>query len=382
MTRCLIQIVAGLPPAIDGVGDYALAIARALRERQAIETLFVVANPGWRGPWVIDRFPVTSAARKHPASLLIAMRQILAGARSGPNTPVLFHCSLYGYAKRALAFWLHRGLVLWKHESPESSLITMFHELAADGPIWTSPFWLRGFQNGLIRRFARESAASLTSNALYRQHLARIAGVEESRIVRLPVLSTVGEPGELPPARTRKRQLVVFGRPPSREAVFSRCLHLLGPVCRTLGVERVLEIGPAARARKHRLPVAVEATGALDAGEVSAILRDSMFGLIASDAGMLSKSSVFAAYCAHGTVPLVAGQDDAGGDAGEADGLHANRQYLRLPLQASIGREEWEAVSHSALTWYRGHGVSAQASRYAGLMDRISEARQSMLCHG
>ncbi len=249
----------------------------------------------------------------------------------------------------------------------------MFHELVAGGPSWTSPFWLRGIQSGLIRRFAGGSAANLTSNAGYRQQLARIAGIAESRIVKLPVLSTVGEPDELPPARTRKRQLVVFGRPNSRDLAFSRWLPQLEQTCRCLGVERVLEVGPGASRREHGLPLAVEATGALAPAEVSAILRESLFGFIALDAGILSKSSVFAAYCAHGIVPLVAGRD-----GGEADGLYANRQYLSTPLEAGIGGEQLEAVSRSAHTWYRGHGVTAQDSHYAGILNRISETRRAL----
>lgn len=366
MKSSLVQIVAGLPPAIDGVGDYALAIARALRDRHAIHTLFVVANPTWRGPGIVDGFPVALVVRKRPVALLLAMQEILAGARARPTTPVLFHCSMYGFAKRALAFWLQRGFAQWKRESPASPLITMFHELVADGPIWTSPFWLHGIQCGLIRRFARESSVSLTSNARYRQHLAQIAGIEESRIVKLPVLSTVGEPGELVPPRARKRQLVIFGRPHTRDSVFSRCVPLLEAICKALDIERVLEVGPAAGAREHQLPVAIEATGALAAGEVSAILRDSLCGFIASDASVLSKSSVFAAYCAHGTVPIVAGRDE-----GEADGLYANQHYLRTPLRATVGRDQLEAVSQSAHAWYREHSVTAQASQYAGIMDAM-----------
>jgi len=247
----------------------------------------------------------------------------------------------------------------------------MFHELVAGGPIWTSPFWLHGIQSRLIRRFARESVASLTSNARYRQHLARIAGIDERRIVKLPVLSTVGEPVELPPARIRKRQLVVFGRRNSRDLVFSRCLPLLEQVCRSLGIERVLEVGPDASRREHGLQAAVEATGALAPAEVSAILRESLFGFIALDAGILAKSSVFAAYCAHGIVPVVAGRD-----GGEADGLYANQQYLSTPLEAGIAAEQLEAVSQSAHTWYRGHAVAAQAAQYAGIVDQISESRR------
>lgn len=361
--RQLIQIVAGLPPAFDGVGDYALAIARALRDRQEIKSLFVVANPGWHGPSTVEGFPAIRVARKDPVSLLLALQGIHADAGAEPTTPVLFHCSMYGYATRALAFWVQRGLSKWKHETPDSPLITMFHELVADGPIWGSAFWLRGIQVGLIRRFARASVASLTSNARYRLNLARIAGIEESRIVRLPVLSTIGEPRELHPVRKRKRQLVIFGKPQSRDLTFSRCLPALDSACRTLGIERVLEVGPDPSKREQRLPVAVEATGALSAGEASALLRDSQFGFIASDASILCKSTVFAAYCAHGMVPVVAGRDD-----GEGDELYANRHYLSSQLQGGLGDDDLEAVSQAAQNWYRGHGLAAQASQYASIL--------------
>ncbi len=371
--RQFVQIVAGLPPAIDGVGDYALTIARALRERHEIETLFVVANPRWQGPSALEGFPVTEVARKDSTALRLALKGSLAGARAGAATPVLLHCSLYGYARRALAFWLQRGLAQWQRDAPESPLITMFHELAADGPIWTSAFWLRGIQCGLIRRIARASAASLTSNARYRRQLAQIAGIEEPRILKLPVLSTVGEPDELPPARTRKPQMVVFGRPFARNLAFSRGLAALAGALRAFGIERILEVGPDPRVRAHGLAARVEATGALAAEDVSAILRDSRFGFIALDAGMLSKSSVFAAYCAHGTVPIVAAAAGRGG--GVADGLYAGRQYLGTPLPSSLSVDGLEAVSQSARAWYRGHGGSAQASQYAGILDQVSETQ-------
>ncbi len=370
--RAIVQIVPALPPAIDGVGDYALAIARALREMQEIESLFVVANPRSQTLGVIEGFPVAQVAREDPASLVSALRGIQTGGRAESTIPVLFHCSLYGYARRALAFWLQKGLVQWKQQAPESPLITMFHELVADGPIWTSAFWLHGVQRGLIRRFARASAASLTSNARCRQLLAEIAAIEESQIAKLAVLSNVGEPGDLPPALTRRRQLVVFGKPHSRDLAFSRGLPSLQSICEAFGIERILEVGPDPSRRAHGLPAAVEATGALPAGAVSALLRESRFGFIVSDASLLAKSSVFAAYCAHGTVPIVAGRDD-----GEADGLYANQQYLSAPLATGHGGHHLEAVSQSAQAWYRGHGVTAQAAAYAGLLDRMSETHRA-----
>lgn len=45
----IIQIVPQLPPAINGLGDYALNLARQLRQDFAIETHFVVGDHSWTG---------------------------------------------------------------------------------------------------------------------------------------------------------------------------------------------------------------------------------------------------------------------------------------------------------------------------------------------
>ena len=47
--RQIIQIVPKLPPAIDGLGDYALNIARQLYKDFGVKTHFVVGDPAWVG---------------------------------------------------------------------------------------------------------------------------------------------------------------------------------------------------------------------------------------------------------------------------------------------------------------------------------------------
>ncbi|MHC5830485.1 MAG: glycosyltransferase family 1 protein, partial [Nostoc sp.] len=53
------SIVPRLPPAIDGVGDYALNLARQLRKDFNIQTHFIVGNPTWTGAAEIEGFPVS-----------------------------------------------------------------------------------------------------------------------------------------------------------------------------------------------------------------------------------------------------------------------------------------------------------------------------------
>ena len=46
----MIQIVPALPPSTNGLGDYALEVAGAMRSEFGLDTGFVVGNPEWQGP--------------------------------------------------------------------------------------------------------------------------------------------------------------------------------------------------------------------------------------------------------------------------------------------------------------------------------------------
>jgi hypothetical protein len=236
--RSLIQIVTGLPPSIDGVGDYALVLARELRATQEVTTIFLVANPDWRGPSEIDGFQVFSLAGRSPEALQSAL------CRAGVPTPILFHCVLYGYAPRGLAFWVVAGLRAWRAEYPHGVIVTMFHELTADGPPWSSAFWLRRLQCSQIRHLFQLSTVRVTSNSYYANLLAELTGCDLGSLKILPVLSTVGEPSWSTLPASRKKQLVIFGKPFSRNLAFTHSGLTLSSICQTLEIERILEIGP------------------------------------------------------------------------------------------------------------------------------------------
>jgi len=375
MARRLVQIVAGLPPKIDGVGDYALTVARAMRAQHGIDSLFVVADPAWQGPETVDGFHAITVEKRSPGSLVSAIERVLYVAGSTAKTPVLLHCSLYGYAQRALAFWLINGILRWKRKEPETAFLTMFHELAAWGPIWSSPFWLYRIQRGLIKTLANESNAHLTTNARYLRVLGRIADLDEKTIVRLPALSTVGELSCPPPAGVRKRQLVVFGQRPSRDAVFSKCRILVQTLCRALQIERIIEIGPPRGDREDGLLVPLQRLGILESSDVSRVLQESLCGLLALDADYLAKSSVFAAYCAHGVLPIVAGSSPE-----ETDGLKANEQYWHPASTAfTITPEKCASTAQSAHLWYQGHTAAIQAGCYAAIIAGMPGERRDLV---
>ncbi|HEY9614838.1 MAG TPA: glycosyltransferase family 1 protein, partial [Allocoleopsis sp.] len=101
----IIQIVPTLPPAIDGLGDYALNLARQLRQGFAQETHFVVGNPAWEGERTIEGFPITVLPKRSGAAVLSSLLKVC----SSP-APVLLHYVGYGYAKRGCPLWLVDGL--------------------------------------------------------------------------------------------------------------------------------------------------------------------------------------------------------------------------------------------------------------------------------
>src|SRR5687767_6719708 len=133
----LIAIVPRLPPVIDGVGDYALSVARELRERSGIDTHFIVGDPSWIGKEIVEHFPVSKLTNRTESQL----RAILTQEQSNK---VLLHYGGYGYAQRGCPDWLVAALTKWRTEREGHKLITLFHELYASGPPWTSSFWLSG----------------------------------------------------------------------------------------------------------------------------------------------------------------------------------------------------------------------------------------------
>jgi hypothetical protein len=89
----IFQIVPQLPPAIDGVGDYALNLASQLRCDHALETEFMVCDPTWQGESEIEGFPVHKLNSRSSTDLIAQLNQLQA-------TTVLLHYVGYGYAKR------------------------------------------------------------------------------------------------------------------------------------------------------------------------------------------------------------------------------------------------------------------------------------------
>lgn len=348
----LTSIVPRLPPVTDGVGDYALSLARELRERFGINTRFIVGDPSWLEEGSVENFPVSKLTNRIESRLQATLTQ-------QQSDTVLLHYGGYAYAQRGCPDWLVEAITNWRTEGVGRTLITLFHELYASGPPWTSSFWLSRRQRHLTQQLAGSSDSCLTSLALYSEMIEKMGGQAES----LPVFSSIGEPDQSPKQLcSRRRRLIVFGTPGRRLQVYKRSAENLNRRCRELGIEEIWDIGGELDfepARFVDLPVVV--CGRMPAREVCDIFLDSIAGVIDYPAALLGKSSIFAAYCAHRMIPLVAVHHEAT----PADGLVAGVHYTVLQDGEGLSLSFAQALADSAFDWYQGHGLAAHATRLA-----------------
>jgi hypothetical protein len=357
----LIAIVPRIPPVVDGVGDYALSLARLLRENAELTTQFVVTDSDWTGTDQAEGFEVRRLSSHSTEELLNLLER-----DSSANARVLLHYEGYGYATRGCPVWLVNALGRWCNESSERSLVTIFHELYASGPPWTSSFWLSSFQKNIVARLARLTDHSVTSLAFYAEKIRQF-GLHDRGCVRvLPIVSNVGEPAHTPSFADRARRLVIFGTRGRRIQVYNRSVANLNRICRALGIEEVLDVGlPIEQDISKGVNVPVVVCGEVSGDEVSKLLLTSVAGVLDYPATLLAKSGIFAAYCSHRVIPVVATY----GDASPADGLEANLHYWLSDVRSEqLSLAQGQAVADRALDWYQRHNLSTHAKLLAACL--------------
>jgi hypothetical protein len=336
----IVQIVPVGDPALGGVGAYAAALGRELADRCGIESELVATG---------DSLPGNS----------------LGGDSLGAAT-CLLHYANYAYQPRGCPLGLARDLRRWRlGGSPgrERRLVTFFHEVYATGPFWQSSFWLAPVQRRIAADLARASDRVATSLDLYGRMLEglyprgaqRLRGPREP-IAVLPVFSTVGEPASVPALADREPRMLIFGGAGARSRAYGEEREALGAACRALGLGEIVDLGPPLASG---LPgdvdgIPVRALGSLPAAQVSARMLAARAGFLAYPSGFLPKSSIFAAYCAHGLVPVRAGARD-----------RAESAPHWTPGSPAVAAQ---ALADAARAWYRGHSIARQAESFRELL--------------
>ncbi len=275
----------------------------------------------------------------------------------------VLHYVGYGYQRRGCPHALVTGATRWK-DRRGARLITIFHELYALGPPWRSSFWLSPVQRRLARRLAEASDACITTAPPYAEILR--GWVRPREIVEAAAFSTVGEPATVRPLAQRRKRLVVFGSAGVRQRAY-REAGAFEEVRAALAIEEILDIGePLLSSAMQRASVPVRKLGPLSPTDVGDLLADSVAGVVSYPPALLEKSTIFAAYCAHGLIPLWTWPVGAHRrQPATAPGWNA-----RLPLPAT--QPAWQDIADAGRDWYWNHAVARQAET---MLKILSECR-------
>ena len=362
----IVQIVPTLGLSLDGVADYATALAPSLASSAGIHSSFLCGDPRVAVDRIAIGAPVTALRSRSVGALVEALHGQTPEAGSARQV-VLLHYANYGYEARGCPVWLVRGIEEWKRRVPEAWLVTMFHELFASGPPWRSSFWLSPLQRYLARELFRVSDASVTNREQSRQWLLGAGERMGPQISVMPVFSSLGEPVRLTDWKERSGRMVVAGRSGALHRAYGRFREQLIHACRHLGIDEIVDLG----ARSSRVPdqvggIPIVAIGHLAPSQVSTILGEARAGFLDYPSDYLGKSTVFAAYAAHGLVPVVSwrrGEEEAG--------LLEGANYW-VPDSDRSPPRDFASIARQARAWYADHRLEMQARAYATLLRRAS----------
>jgi len=343
----LTQLTPAIPPIVDGLGDYAVRLAEALRQR-GIESKFVTPAPG--NVRAIDGFAIERLTAREAA--ILAEELVSVGART-----LLVHFSGYGYARWGLCWWLVDGLRRWRQASGNRRLVTMFHELYATGPIGRTSFWTSWPQRRIARRLALLSDAVLATSDTT---AAKLAGWRsEHSVVSISVFSNVGELSAPRPFLERAPTAIVFGQQARRGRVYE-CLasrpETIAGALRRLGVQRILDIGPAMSVPAELGGLPIEALGPLEGTEISAKLAEARVGIVDYPLHVFTKSGIIAAYMAHGMFVL-----NLSSTGVLPDRIEEGRHFVGLDRFETHAFDA-ESIAAAGHAWYRSHDLQATAT--------------------
>jgi hypothetical protein len=367
----LIQVVPwrGLEP--NGVANYSLALARALAARHGVKSVFLSATQSAQAMPMQDEWKTVFLPRRQAQ----CMADTLWSLSAEPPVAVVLHFSGYGYQKRGVPLWLVEGLRIWARRARHVPLVTIFHELYASGRPWQSSFWLSPLQKHIARRILNLSSLAITPTDLYRKRLSRWRKDSAIKITAMPVFSSVGEPSYVPPSCTRGATAVVFGLAGVEDRFFGTYRSQTERIISALGIETIFDVGPRLSPMPRTLAGAfVISKGVLPERAVSELLLRTKFGFVAYPTDFIAKSSRFAAYAAHGVVPIVFSEKQ-----GAFDGLQPSQHFLDgLRLDTGASTQDLASIQRKLFTWYTSHSLTVQADFLVNSISRVLGPQNAM----
>jgi hypothetical protein len=348
----IIQIVPRRAREPDGIGDYATLLARALLEQAGINSVFLSGTPARTELPRADNWHTVPVLERTASDLVAQLSEL---CRNAAPVAAVIHVSGYGYEKRGVPFWLLQGLRTWRRTHANCIVLGVFHELFATGRIWNSSFWLSQPQKRITQGIWDLCDGALTTTAPYFEQLVAWRPNMAHMLRTMPVSSNVGEPSLVPAPEERPPNMVVFGQPGTEDKVYREPWGALSAsVVETLGIKGIIDIGTRKTAPPRLVgPAPVMTMGQLAPDRVSRDLVSCRFGLLNYDIARLQKSGVFAAYAAHGVIPICIGSQ-----AKPPLGLEEGQHFLRWPPK---GMPDLGMMQRKLARWYGDHSTVKHA---------------------
>ena len=277
---------------------------------------------------------------------------------------ILLHYVNYGFQKRGIPFRLLSILRGLRREHC-GRLVTIFHELYASGPPWSSAFWLRPVQKHLAKSIALLSDACIVSSDVFRRELGRM--IPERTVALHPVPSGLGEPS-LSAEQISDRdphQWAIFGGTGLAERSLRSFRELMLRIPDSIAPRSLFVLGgaenPSVRSMLGDLGIESKYRPHIMTAEASDILRTCSFAWFNyfhrpdGETSVILKSSAFAAACAHAVVPVLPHR----GSAVEIDADRLPGPFFVEPKDCEIpdDRERGKIASH-IYGWYHRHASS------------------------
>ncbi len=351
----IFTIVPRLPPSTCGVGDYALYLAQKLRQNFGIKTQFIVCDPNWSSQPEIDGFPILKLSAPTTSNLVRCLQE-------GDCSQLFVHYVGYGYARWGCPDWLLKALSTWRARSPKAQLITMFHELYAlpGNKPWKHNFWNSSSQKILTQQLIRLSDHRITSSQNYAETIDHFRSDSGLPTLFFPVFSTVGEPPLIKPWADRSSQLVIFGQALTKRRAYEERLAAIQSACEQFDIQEIIDVGPATGLGLKTVGnIPVREAGKCSIEEISTIFQNSKLGFLNYNPDYLAKSTIFAAYCAYGLLPISPFRSIL-----PTDGLTPGEHYW--VIDETMARPE--SIVHNAQVWYRSHSLESQTQYFAKLL--------------
>ena len=306
----IVHIVPTTPPTIDGLADYCYKLWQH----------WPSPRPDWK--CLAARVP-DDAATSWPEVEITGFELSGPGLQRaleevGARTVVLHYVG-HAYQRRGVPQWLPGALRGWKNRS-RGRLCVMFHEVYATGTPRQSAYWLTPISKNIVVQLLKVADVWVTS---CEAAAAKLVGECKAQIARGRIIpigtaieanSKVDFAREWPLASKNKLRVAVFGLPSSRIAALQVHSNLLRLLCEHNEVEPFSLIGksesepnePSLRALQNSIapPAMWNTHHDLAAAQISDLLRQHDIGVSFYPPSLLTKSSVYAAFCEHGLLTI------------------------------------------------------------------------------